>query len=126
MYAIPPRCLAMAILQRNATISLKRSMASRNACSQRQVHYAGVACDMDEIMALANEKGLIIVEDAAQAIVAQRTVLAVAGGVALGFTSEEGFFLCHTFQIFSAKVVIKCETTKQFSRKNLEKLANYS
>lgn len=32
------------------------------------VHYAGVACDMDEIMALANEKGLIVVEDAAQAI----------------------------------------------------------
>ena len=60
-------------------------------------------------------------EDAAQAIVAQRTVLAVAGGVALGFTSEEGIFLCHTFPIFSAKVVIKCETTKYFSRKYLEK-----
>ena len=60
-------------------------------------------------------------ENAAQAIVAQRTVLAVAGGVALGFSSEEGIFLCHTFQIFSAKVVIKCETTKQFSRKYLEK-----
>jgi len=32
------------------------------------VHYAGVACDMDEIMALAQKYGLIIVEDAAQAI----------------------------------------------------------
>lgn len=32
------------------------------------VHYAGVACDMDEIMALAQKYGLIVVEDAAQAI----------------------------------------------------------
>ena len=32
------------------------------------VHYAGVACDMDEIMALANKHNLFVVEDAAQAI----------------------------------------------------------
>ena len=32
------------------------------------VHYAGVACDMDPIMALANEHHLLVVEDAAQAI----------------------------------------------------------
>lgn len=32
------------------------------------VHYAGVACDMDIIMNLAQEYGLIVVEDAAQAI----------------------------------------------------------
>ena len=32
------------------------------------VHYAGVACDMDIIMAIANEHGLFVVEDAAQAI----------------------------------------------------------
>lgn len=32
------------------------------------VHYAGVACDMDRIMALADKYGLYIVEDAAQAI----------------------------------------------------------
>ena len=32
------------------------------------VHYAGVACDMDEIMDLANRYGLLVVEDAAQAI----------------------------------------------------------
>lgn len=32
------------------------------------VHYAGVACDMDAIMALANKHGLWVVEDAAQAI----------------------------------------------------------
>ncbi|MDD4148516.1 MAG: dTDP-4-amino-4,6-dideoxygalactose transaminase [Bacteroidales bacterium] len=32
------------------------------------VHYAGVACDMDKIMALANKYNLFVVEDAAQAI----------------------------------------------------------
>ena len=32
------------------------------------VHYAGVACDMDGIMALADKYGLLVVEDAAQAI----------------------------------------------------------
>ncbi|HNV80455.1 MAG TPA: dTDP-4-amino-4,6-dideoxygalactose transaminase [Tenuifilaceae bacterium] len=32
------------------------------------VHYAGVACDMDRIMALANRYNLFVVEDAAQAI----------------------------------------------------------
>ena len=32
------------------------------------VHYAGVACDMDKIMDLANRYNLLVVEDAAQAI----------------------------------------------------------
>ena len=32
------------------------------------VHYAGVACDMDKIMNLANKYNLFVVEDAAQAI----------------------------------------------------------
>lgn len=32
------------------------------------VHYAGVSCDMDAIMALAAENNLIVIEDAAQAI----------------------------------------------------------
>ena len=32
------------------------------------VHYAGVACDMDKIMALSEKYGLLVVEDAAQAI----------------------------------------------------------
>ena len=32
------------------------------------VHYAGVACDMDSIMALANEHNLLVVEDAAHSI----------------------------------------------------------
>ena len=32
------------------------------------VHYAGVACEMDAIMAIANAHGLIVIEDAAQGI----------------------------------------------------------
>ena len=32
------------------------------------VHYAGISCDMDKIMALANKYNLIVIEDAAQAI----------------------------------------------------------
>jgi dTDP-4-amino-4,6-dideoxygalactose transaminase len=32
------------------------------------VHYAGVSCDMDKIMAIANKYNLFVVEDAAQAI----------------------------------------------------------
>ena len=32
------------------------------------VHYAGCACDMDRIMAIADKHGLLVVEDAAQAV----------------------------------------------------------
>lgn len=32
------------------------------------VHYAGVACDIDKIMFIANKHGIIVIEDAAQAI----------------------------------------------------------
>jgi dTDP-4-amino-4,6-dideoxygalactose transaminase len=34
------------------------------------VHYAGVACDMDSIMAVAAEHGLLVIEDAAQGVMA--------------------------------------------------------
>ncbi|OFZ56966.1 MAG: dTDP-4-amino-4,6-dideoxygalactose transaminase [Bacteroidetes bacterium RIFCSPHIGHO2_02_FULL_44_7] len=35
------------------------------------VHYAGLACDMDSIMELANRHGILVVEDAAHAITAR-------------------------------------------------------
>ena len=35
------------------------------------VHYAGVACEMDEIMAIAERHGLLVVEDAAQGVFAK-------------------------------------------------------
>lgn len=34
------------------------------------VHYAGVGCEMDAILAVANEHGLIVIEDAAQGVMA--------------------------------------------------------
>jgi dTDP-4-amino-4,6-dideoxygalactose transaminase len=34
------------------------------------VHYAGIGCDMDEIMAIAAEHGLVVIEDAAQGALA--------------------------------------------------------
>jgi dTDP-4-amino-4,6-dideoxygalactose transaminase len=34
------------------------------------VHYSGVACEMDAIMALATEHGLLVIEDAAQGVMA--------------------------------------------------------
>lgn len=35
------------------------------------VHYAGVGCEMDAIMAIANKHELLVIEDAAQAVMAQ-------------------------------------------------------
>lgn len=35
------------------------------------IHYAGVACEMDEIMAIARRHGLLVVEDAAQGVYAK-------------------------------------------------------
>jgi dTDP-4-amino-4,6-dideoxygalactose transaminase len=37
-------------------------------CAIVPVHYAGVACDMDAIAAIAEEAGLMVIEDAAQAL----------------------------------------------------------
>ncbi|MDA3867653.1 MAG: dTDP-4-amino-4,6-dideoxygalactose transaminase [Salinivirgaceae bacterium] len=53
------------------------------------VHYAGVACDMDKIMALANKYNLFVVEDAAQAIDSYYK------GKALGSIGHLGAFSFH-------------------------------
>lgn len=52
------------------TLNLDEKLIER-AITQRTraivpVHYAGVSCDMDEIMAIANHHGIAVVEDAAQ------------------------------------------------------------
>ena len=49
--------------------SLKQSISSRSRAVV-PVHYAGCACRMDEIMGIAREHGLYVVEDAAQGIMA--------------------------------------------------------
>ena len=43
---------------------------TRNTRAIVAVHYAGIACAMDKIMALANERGIFVIEDAAQAMLA--------------------------------------------------------
>ncbi|MGN8274093.1 dTDP-4-amino-4,6-dideoxygalactose transaminase [Pseudomonas sp. SMN5] len=53
------------------------------------VHYAGVACEMDEILAIARKHGLAVVEDAAQG------VMSTYKGRALGSIGDMGAFSFH-------------------------------
>lgn len=57
-------------MQRNPNIdaALLESLISSRTRVLVAVHYAGVACDMDAIMAVAEKHHLLVVEDAAQAI----------------------------------------------------------
>lgn len=54
------------------TLNIDVSKIERALTSQTRViapvHYAGIACEMDEIMEIANSKGIIVVEDAAQGV----------------------------------------------------------
>lgn len=60
------------------------------------VHYAGVACDMDAIMALAARRGVAVVEDAAQGM------MATWKGQPLGTFGAVGAFSFHETKNFSA------------------------
>lgn len=53
------------------------------------VHYAGVACEMDKIMAIARQYGLKVIEDAAQG------VMATYKGKALGSIGDLGAYSFH-------------------------------
>ncbi|MEZ8970484.1 dTDP-4-amino-4,6-dideoxygalactose transaminase [Vibrio cyclitrophicus] len=53
------------------------------------VHYAGVSCEMDEIMNLANKYGLFVIEDAAQGMMSQYN------GKPLGTIGHLGAFSFH-------------------------------
>lgn len=59
------------------------------------VHYAGVACEMDSIMALADKYRLFVIEDAAHAIMAHYK------GRALGTIGHFGCFSFHETKNFS-------------------------
>src|SRR5690625_7272850 len=67
---------------------IKKAITSRTKAIV-VVHYAGVACDMDEIMEIANEYNLWVVEDAAQALQAEYK------GRALGTIGHFGTFSFH-------------------------------
>ena len=59
------------------------------------VHYAGVSCEMDAIMDIANRKGLKVVEDAAQG------VMAFYKGKALGTIGDFGCYSFHETKNYS-------------------------
>lgn len=52
----------------NIDVGLLESLITRKTKAIVVVHYAGVACDMDAIMEIANRHSLFVIEDAAQAI----------------------------------------------------------
>ncbi|GAA3910254.1 MULTISPECIES: dTDP-4-amino-4,6-dideoxygalactose transaminase [Gibbsiella] len=60
------------------------------------VHYAGVACEMDTIMALAEKHNLLVVEDAAQG------VMSTYKGKALGTIGHVGAFSFHETKNYTA------------------------
>jgi len=57
------------------TLNLDEKLAAKAVTSRTRaiapVHYAGIACEMDVLMALARERDLVMVEDAAQGILAE-------------------------------------------------------
>ena len=59
------------------------------------VHYAGVSCEMDTIMDIARERGLLVVEDAAQG------VMSTYKGRALGSIGDFGCFSFHETKNYS-------------------------
>ena len=59
------------------------------------VHYAGVACEMDTIMTIANRHNLYVIEDAAQAVMAKYK------GKALGTIGDFGCFSFHGTKNYS-------------------------
>lgn len=59
------------------------------------VHYAGVGCEMDEIMAIAKRHNLFVVEDAAQGIMSKYK------GQALGSIADFGCYSFHETKNFS-------------------------
>ncbi len=72
---IDPRAIEAAITPRTRAIVV--------------VHYAGVGCDLDDILAIARRHGLAVVEDAAQAVGASR------GGRVLGSIGDMGAISFH-------------------------------
>lgn len=60
---------------RRDTLNINESLIEAAITPQTKaivvVHYAGVGCEMDEIMAIAQRHGLLVIEDAAQGLMAQ-------------------------------------------------------
>jgi len=78
---------------RHDTLNLDEALISQAITDKTKVivpvHYAGVACEMDTIMAIARKHGLYVVEDAAQGVMAKYK------GKALGSIGDLGAFSFH-------------------------------
>ena len=76
---------------REDTLNLDETLLRQAITSRTKaivvVHYAGVACEMDAIMAIAEEHGLIVIEDAAQGVMASYRGRALGGIGHLGALS---------------------------------------
>ena len=73
---------------------IKAAITPKTKCI-RAVHYAGVAPDMDAIMAIAKEHNLLVVEDAAQG------VMSTYKGKALGTIADMGCYSFHETKNYS-------------------------
>lgn len=81
------------------------------------VHYAGVACEMDTIMALAEKYNLFVIEDAAQAIDSYYT--GKSGTQALGSIGHLAAFSFHeTKNIISGEGGLLAINDEQFSNRS--------
>jgi len=68
------------------------------------VHYAGVACEMDTIMDIANRHNLLVIEDAAQGI------MSTYKGRALGAIGHLGCYSFHETKILFLAKVARCSS----------------
>ena len=73
----------------NLDEKLIEAAITERTCAIVPVHYAGVSCEMDTIMAIASKHGLKVVEDAAQG------VMATYKGKALGSIGSLGTYSFH-------------------------------
>jgi dTDP-4-amino-4,6-dideoxygalactose transaminase len=78
---------------RSDTMNLDETLIERAITSRTRaimpVHYGGVSCDMQPIMAMAEQHGLVVIEDAAQGVNASYE------GRALGSIGHLGCFSFH-------------------------------
>jgi len=78
---------------REDTLNINESLIENAITSKTRaiipVHYAGVACEMDAILNIANKHKLLVIEDAAQGI------MSTYKGIALGSIGDMGAFSFH-------------------------------
>ena len=78
---------------RNDTLNIDESLIKQAITNKTKaivvVHYAGVSCEMDEIMSIAEKHNLIVIEDAAQG------VLSTYKGKAVGSIGHLGCYSFH-------------------------------